>query len=93
MTMTKLRNFTASEKQEFDRLVARLESPDVHLDAIKLAKTARIWFGKGEISEKDREHLRTYCRDSDNPPRESARKIAREISLLVFGKEIKTEYD
>ncbi len=93
MTMQKLRNFTESEKQEFDRLVAMLEAPGIHSDAIKLAKTARIWFGKGEISEKDKEQLRTYCRDSHNPPREPARKIARKISLLVFGKEIKTEYD
>ncbi len=93
MTMQKLRNFTESEKQEFDHLVAMLEAPGIHSDAIKLAKTARIWFGKGEISEKDKEHLRTYCRDSDNPPREPARKIARKISELVFGYEIKTDYD
>lgn len=93
MTMQKLRNFTDSEKQEFYRLVAMLEAPGMHSDAIKLANTARIWFSKGEISEKDKQHLRTWCKDSHDPPREPARKIARKISKLVFGHEIKTDYD
>lgn len=90
--MQKLRNFTESEKQEFYRLVAMLEYPGMHSDAIKLAETARIWFSKGEISEKDKQHLRTWCRESDDP-RKPAREIARKISELVFGYEIKTDYD
>jgi hypothetical protein len=64
---------------------AMLEAPGMHSDAIKLANTARIWFSKGEIYEKDKQHLRTWCKDSHDPPREPARKIARKISRWNTG--------
>ena len=91
MTIEKLRKLNSTEIITLNGLINKLESEGTHDNAKSLAPEIHKCLADGYISSKLKVRIEGYCKKS-NDRRGPTREIVRDISVILFGKEL-TEYD